>query len=313
MASRNDIEEVKNIITISRKVDLKTEGNAAAVYQYMTKKGVYNSNLSKKYIHRLTELMKGGVNSTRLKCVCCAAQPAEVNLAFCSRCYSVLSKSITINTEAVKENVPEKKEVVTTSVVSKEQPAKSRKAATTKTNTALEADTYYSELLKSLLSETVKGFGIGAAVSIVLVFLLYRNGTFAGKAGLFGTLTILIGAIASILLCARGGSQRFMSSAVLNIVKGIIRTFFSGISGGTAGLVFGIVRLCIGLIVMIPVGIYMVITYCLNLLYLIVMSVLEKLRILSGKKDLCDMLDKLVAIVSLAMTIVISVMVFRKI
>ena len=168
----------------------------------------------------------------------------------------------------------------------------------------------YVERFKGLLITTAKGYGIGAVVALVLMLVTQMAKSAGSFIGLFIVFTILFGSIVSIIICAKTGAQGYMSGAVSRLWTGIKGVFFGSILGLNPFLMlFGIVKFLIGLIIMIPVGIYMCISYFLNLIYLGIMAVLEKNGKLDNKEDLCETLDKVVSVVSLVIVIILCIMI----
>lgn len=170
----------------------------------------------------------------------------------------------------------------------------------------------YKQRFEELLITTAKGFGIGAAISLVLIFVTGM----ATDIGVFilGFLffTISFGSVASIIICAKTGAHGYMSSAAMQLWSGIKGLFFGNIFGGNIVLLaLGIIKLFIGIIVMIPVGLYMVVSYFLNFIYLGIMSLLEKKNKLEDKLDLCKMIDKLVSAISLVIVIIFCFLIWK--
>ena len=169
----------------------------------------------------------------------------------------------------------------------------------------------YETRFKELLKTTAKGFGIGLVISIVLVLLMGIRvpGDFIGLTSIF---TILFGSGISLVICSKTGAQGFMSGAVSRLWVGIKALFFGSIWGGSGILIlFGIIKLFIGVIIMVPVGLYMAVSYFLNLIYLGIMCLLEKKEKLTDKDDLCAVLDKIVPVISLVVVAVLCVSIIK--
>jgi hypothetical protein len=164
---------------------------------------------------------------------------------------------------------------------------------------------YYETRFKGLMTNTAIGFGIGLAISILLTILMH--GTVSSVLGFL----LLFGPIVSMIICSKNHVEGFMNSAVLHFFSGIKGLFFGSIfSGGGLLLVFGMVKLIIGCIIMIPVCIYMAIAYILNLIYFTVMFILEKNGKLDDKQSLCDALDRVVPIAAIVLTLLFSIWLF---
>lgn len=172
----------------------------------------------------------------------------------------------------------------------------------------------YREKLKDLLKNTAKGFGIGAVLSIILLILLGNKNVieFIGGVILF---TVLFGPIASIIICARNGEQEYLGKGFSHLWTGVAGFASGAISCLTEGsailLVFGIIRLFIGLVIMVPVLIFMAVSYVFNLIYLVIMVMLEKGNKLDDKKQLCEMLDKLIPVLSGIVTVVYCILIIK--
>jgi len=170
---------------------------------------------------------------------------------------------------------------------------------------------YYEDRFKELLVTTAKGFGIGVVISIVLTALIGASGVgeFIGAVIAF---TIIFGSIISIIICSKTGAQGYMSGAVAHLWTGMKSLFFGSLLGGNVFfLVFGIIKLFIGIIIMIPVGIFMALSYFFNLIYLGIMYLLEKKNKLEDKAELCELLDKLAPVLAGIVTVVFCIMIIK--
>ena len=170
---------------------------------------------------------------------------------------------------------------------------------------------YYEDRFKALLKTTAIGYGIGLIISLVLTIAVGASGVGDFIAGIL-VITIVFGSIISIFICSRNGSQGYMSSAVGHLWQGIKGLFFGSLLGGNVVLlVFGIVKLFIGIAIMIPVGIFMALSYFFNLIYLGIMALLEKKNKLEDKADLCEMLDKLTTVLAGIVTVIFCIMIIK--
>lgn len=174
----------------------------------------------------------------------------------------------------------------------------------------------YKEKLKDLLKNTAKGFGIGAILSIILLLVLGDDGpsVFEFIEGVI-VWTAFFGPIASIIVCARNGEQEYLSKGFSHLWRGVVG-FAAGViscmtEGSIALFVFGIVRLFIGLIIVVPVAIFMAVSYVFNLIYLVIMVVLESGNKLDDKRQLCEMLDKLIPVLSGIVTVVYCIVIIK--
>ena len=163
----------------------------------------------------------------------------------------------------------------------------------------------YRERFFGILRNTLIGWGIGIALSVILIIV---TGSFNLEDGLLLLLLgLLIGTIISIVICAKTGNRGFMSSAMTKLWGGMCALFFSGLSGSTFLLVIGIIRLLIGVAIMIPVGLYMVISYFVNFIYLGIMTLVEKFGKIDPESTLCTVLDKISALISVVIVVLICI------
>ena len=171
----------------------------------------------------------------------------------------------------------------------------------------------YRERFKQMMISSGIGFGIGLVLSIIIVAATKM----ADSVGMFIAISLifalLLGSIIAMIICARKDSQGVLSGAVTKIWGGIKGLFFSNLFGSPLMMVIGIIRVFIGLLVMLPIGIYMAVNYFLNLIYTGIMAIVEKKGKLEEKAELCEKLDKIVSIVSLVIVVVLSVLVYKNI
>ena len=66
-----------------------------------------------------------------------------------------------------------------------------------------------------------------------------------------------------------------------------------------------------GIIIMIPVGIIMALSYFFNRIYLGIMCLLEKKNKLQDKAELCETLDKLSPVLAGIVTVIFCIMVIK--
>lgn len=172
----------------------------------------------------------------------------------------------------------------------------------------------YRERFKEMAVNSLIGLAIGFVISIILTVVIMGE-SFTESVGVILVFTIFFGAIAAIIICAKKGTQGYMSGAVSNILVGFKDMFFGSLFTGSVFsvplLIWGIIKLFIGLVILIPIVIYMSINYIFNIIYLGIMALLEKFNKLENKQDLCEIIDKIVPILSLVVTVVACVAIFR--
>jgi len=169
---------------------------------------------------------------------------------------------------------------------------------------------YYEERFKELMKTTAKGFGIGFIISTILSIWVFGLSLDLILGDLI--LTIFIGGIISIILCSKNGAKEHMSGAISRVWDGMKDLFFSSIFGNNIYfLIFGLFKLFIGVIIMIPVGLFMAVSYFFNLIYLGIMFALEKNNKLDANNALCERLDTLIPILSGVITAVFCILVIK--
>ncbi len=157
----------------------------------------------------------------------------------------------------------------------------------------------YRERFFAILRNTLIGVGGGVAVAVVIILATGFTNTTDIQALLI--LGVLIGTIISIGICAKTGSRGFMSSAMLRLFTGIRSLFFSGLTGSAFLLVLGLVRLLLGLAIMIPVILYMAVSYFVNFIYLGIMALIESFAKIDPESTVCTILDKMVSVISIVL------------
>lgn len=168
--------------------------------------------------------------------------------------------------------------------------------------------TLYKNKFKGLLIATAKGFGIGMAISIVLVALIFGNseGELVQMVELITTLmsfTIILGLLISAFLYSKSSTRNSFMGAASGSLLGLGCLFVNSREEGNGPLaVIGIVNLFICLVIMIPVGIFMALSYFLNFIYLGIMFLLEKKNKLENRTKLCNVLDYLVSLLTVVIT-----------
>lgn len=164
----------------------------------------------------------------------------------------------------------------------------------------------YKESFQGLMINTGKGFGVGIAIAAIITLLSKYHDISLGLG-----LAIMFGSLASIFFCSRSNVQGYMNTVALSVVTTLKNVFFTSIfSGGGVLLILGIAKVMLGIIIMIPVCIYMTFSYVLNIIYFTIMFLLEKFNKLEGKEELCSALDKIVPVASLVLSLVVCVKFF---
>ncbi len=134
--------------------------------------------------------------------------------------------------------------------------------------------TDYEIRFKQLLKKTAIGFGIGFIVSLFLVIPAHDN--------LYGSVlsiilyTLLIGLVASVILSAKGVLLASTGNIITTIINGILRACFTVPSGSGFFFALSIIKAAIGVFLLVPILIYLVVSYPAKLIYLGVMTVLER-------------------------------------
>ena len=165
----------------------------------------------------------------------------------------------------------------------------------------------YIERFRSILKNTAIGFAIGLIISIIIV-LLTRSSDFY-MVLIFGTL--FFGSAAAMVISLKKGASGFASSVISTIWSGMKTMFFSSLFRSSIFWGFGVAKLIIGLLLMIPVGLYMIISFFVNFIYTGIMALLEKLHIIREDSTIGVILDKVVAIGTIAVVVVISIAILK--
>ena len=165
----------------------------------------------------------------------------------------------------------------------------------------------YEMKFNEILDNTKKGFILGAVLSLALtIFLMHDSWSWDGAIEVYLCLLIISGGAASIVISYKTGTEIFMNQGISRVCHGAFTMLlFSDLSG--MGFIFGLVRLCIGVMILIPVFLYMSIAYVMNLIYLTIMWQLEKRDMLAEKQQLCSILDKAVPLTAFLIVAVICV------
>lgn len=171
----------------------------------------------------------------------------------------------------------------------------------------------YQERLKEIGRITAIGLGIGFIASIVIM-LLIGMGSFDEAVGVCIVFTFGIGFCVSIYLSSRAGVQGIMDGSIGRIWNGVTDIFFASLIGASSFsplfLLFGLIRLAIGIILLLPICLYMASAYFFNLIYLCVMYSFEKNGKLEEKKETCEKLDKSVPAAAIAVTVLLILLLF---
>ncbi len=166
----------------------------------------------------------------------------------------------------------------------------------------------YSERFKNYLLITLKGFGVGLLISVILSFVFFRPDKYGIDTFVIGVLVLFvpIGLIASIIFAYKDGDNYILGDMLSKVIDGIKNLFFgSALSANTIYigailLIIGAIKIVIGLIVFSVVALFAGVTYVLNFVYYFIMCILEKCHVLDGKEKMCEILDKLVLVLSVA-------------
>lgn len=177
----------------------------------------------------------------------------------------------------------------------------------------------YSEKFKNYLLITLKGIAVGLLISIVLSFILFRPDKYGFDSFVLYILFLFvpISLIASIIFAYKDGDNYILGDMLSKVIDGIKNLFFgSALSANTTYigailLIVGIIKIVIGLIVFSVVALFAGVTYVLNFVYCFIMCILEKCHVLDGKERLCEILDKLVLVLSIVCVVGIIYMGYK--
>ena len=171
----------------------------------------------------------------------------------------------------------------------------------------------YQEKLKELLIMALKGMAIGLVLALIIQFTLFRaDNEISTILGQVFAMTVFFGLIATIIICTKSGTEGFINSAASRGFSGLSGVLFGGMVLGSPLLfALSLIKMVIGAIIMVPILIYMGISFVFNLIYIIVMCILEKNGKLNEKEDLCEILDKVMPILSIIVTIIICILIIK--
>ena len=170
----------------------------------------------------------------------------------------------------------------------------------------------YEITFKEIIKRMAIGLLIGLVLGGVLVFRLKLITDLGERVALTLAIAVLVGSIIAMVLCAKQNVQGFLSGTVQSIFGSVVNIFFSNVFAGSPILMaLGVIKMFVGMIIMIPLGLYMAISFFLNIFYFGIMYILEKSHKLDGKAELCEKLDKIVPIVSVIIVVVICIKVFQ--
>lgn len=166
----------------------------------------------------------------------------------------------------------------------------------------------YKENLFDLIKKTFIGLVIGFVLSIVLCLVEDRE--ILDELPDILKVMVFIGIPIAIVLCARENRLCFLGDGLTNILSGIMNAFSGLMSGNGLGVVFGAAFAILGLLLLVPIILFMGINYLLSLIYFTIMSLFEITNLLNGKEKLCEYLDKSVFFISIATVVYISIKIY---
>ena len=163
--------------------------------------------------------------------------------------------------------------------------------------------TDYEIRFTRLLKNTGIGFGIGLIVSIIIA--VSRHYSLGDSAAMILVFTFLIGSLASVLISAKSGLVGAANGLIRTVFKGITTACFKMPTGSGIMFALSLVKAIIGFFLLIPLCLYIVISYPINLIYLGIMTMFERKGKLEEKASVIKILDILVPIISIILVIII--------
>lgn len=169
----------------------------------------------------------------------------------------------------------------------------------------------YSKRFKNYLLITLKGYliGLAASAAFIIIVELLANVNLVEYIPLIFILSVPAGLIVSVILAYKEGDSYILGDSLSNILDGIKNLFFGSVFSantiyiGAILLIVGAIKIVIGLVVFSVVALFAGVTYVLNFVYYFIMCILEKCHLLDGKERLCNALDKMVLVLSVACVI----------
>ena len=134
--------------------------------------------------------------------------------------------------------------------------------------------TDYEIRFRQLLTKTAIGFGIGFIVSLFLV--IPSHYTLLESIGCIFFYTLFIGLVASVILSAKSVLLTSTGNIITTIINGILRACFTVPSGSGFFFALSIIKAVIGVFLLVPILIYLVVSYPAKLIYLGIMTVRER-------------------------------------
>lgn len=172
----------------------------------------------------------------------------------------------------------------------------------------------YSYRFHNILSATIKGFVIGGIASAIIAYLIMlKNFKLGDYLIIVVSFTLVIGPICSIFVSAKDKTKENLQTKSVKMFYDLKNTFFGITFGFNALFALSLIKFVVGVILMVPLFVYMAFSYTCNFVYWGIMCVLEKANKLEGKSDLCRTLDKCVEATPLFVTAIVCVMVVKAI
>lgn len=158
----------------------------------------------------------------------------------------------------------------------------------------------YESKLKNLIGITIKGYGIGYIISLILGCFI--SGGFSWD--MFGNalvLDVIIGSSIAIYMATSSGMQNSLATVAINAGKGMLGSAFSAGFGWGFGMVISICKLVIFGMIALALFLFAAISYPLTLIYTAVMYLIERKN---GEIDetMAELLDKVVPVIAAIVT-----------
>lgn len=117
--------------------------------------------------------------------------------------------------------------------------------------------------------------------------------------------TFFVGAAAAAVIYTIRDTEGILRHSIETIVGGFWQAIVSVFTGGILGMVLAIALIVLGFVLIIPVAFYAMITYIVDVIYIIHMYRKEKKGELEGKEEECLRWEEVVPKISLGITLAV--------
>ena len=160
-----------------------------------------------------------------------------------------------------------------------------------------------------MILHTIIGLGGGTALATIAIIVFKRTSS-TDKAGIL-ILGLIAGLTVSVILCSKKGTLDFANNIIGKTLISILTMAFTGFGSGF--WVLAILGVIFGIVLLVPLIVYMVISYCLNIIYYGLMALLESVKLINPDSKYCLFLDKLINLIAAAFAVFICIYLYKKV